>query len=155
MGATPQNDDDDELYDDTDVTEDDFAEFDIDEDEEPVPKQVMFKIVFTVINEVINLSQLISLDDNMKINAHFQDTSNQGKEDKQKTGSKAGQQSDDKKFGKEASDANVDVEEEEDDEDAEAMVEEEESEFSHFEDDEEFENYRQVSSPLQWSRMSI
>ena len=43
MGATPQNDDDDELYDDTDVTEDDFAEFDIDEDEEQVPKQVMFK----------------------------------------------------------------------------------------------------------------
>ena len=65
MGATPQNDDDDELYDDTDVTEDDFAEFDIDEDEEPVPKQVMFKIVFTVINEVIN--HLISLDDNLKL----------------------------------------------------------------------------------------
>ena len=56
VGATPQNDDDDELYDDTDVTEDDFAEFDIDEDEEPVHKQVMFKIMFTVINEVIYLS---------------------------------------------------------------------------------------------------
>ena len=40
VGATPTNDDDDELYDDADVTEDDFAEFDIDEDEEPVPKQV-------------------------------------------------------------------------------------------------------------------
>ena len=53
MGATPQHDDDDELYDDTEVTEDDFAEFDIDEDEEPVHKQVMFKIMFTVMNEVI------------------------------------------------------------------------------------------------------
>ena len=53
VGATPQHDDDDELYDDTEVTEDDFAEFDIDEDEEPVHKQVMFKIMFTVINEVI------------------------------------------------------------------------------------------------------
>merc|ERR1719300_311966 len=74
---------------------------------------------------------------------HKKDTPNQGKEDKQKTGSKAGQQSNDKNFGKEASNAQVDVEEEEDDEDAEAMVEEEESEFSHFEDDEEFENYRQ------------
>ena len=65
VGATPQHDDDDELYDDTEVTEDDFAEFDIDEDEEPVPKQVMFKYVFTVINEVI-YSQLIHLNDNLK-----------------------------------------------------------------------------------------
>jgi len=39
VGATPQNDDDDELYDDADVTEDDFAEFDIDDDEEPVIKK--------------------------------------------------------------------------------------------------------------------
>ena len=66
MGATPQNDDDDELYDDTEVTEDDFAEFDIDEDEEPVPKQVMLKYVSTVINEVIYSSQLIRLNDNLK-----------------------------------------------------------------------------------------
>ena len=61
MGATPQNDDDDELYDDTEVTEDDFAEFDIDEDEEPVPKQVMLKYVFTVINEVIYIVNLSTL----------------------------------------------------------------------------------------------
>ena len=40
VGATPQSDDDDELYDDADVTEDDFAEFDIDDDEEPVIKKV-------------------------------------------------------------------------------------------------------------------
>ena len=38
MGATPQNDDD-ELYDDTEVSEDDFAEFDIDEDEEQTSQQ--------------------------------------------------------------------------------------------------------------------
>ena len=40
VGATTQNEDDDELYDDAEVTEDDFAEFDMDEDEEQVPKQV-------------------------------------------------------------------------------------------------------------------
>ena len=34
MGATPQNGDEGELYDETEVSEDDFAEFDIDEDEE-------------------------------------------------------------------------------------------------------------------------
>ena len=55
MGATPQHDDDDELYDDTEVTEDDFAEFDIDEDEEPVPKQVEYETIFTVILEFLSL----------------------------------------------------------------------------------------------------
>ena len=44
MGATTQNEDDDELYDDAEVTEDDFAEFDMDEDEEQVPKQVSWNI---------------------------------------------------------------------------------------------------------------
>ena len=40
VGATPQNNNDDELYDDADVTEDDFAEFDMDEDEEQVTQKV-------------------------------------------------------------------------------------------------------------------
>ena len=40
VGATPQNEDEDELYDDTEVTEDDFAEFDMDEDEEQTSQKV-------------------------------------------------------------------------------------------------------------------
>ena len=40
VGATTQNDNDDELYDDADVSEDDFAEFDIDEDDEQAAPKV-------------------------------------------------------------------------------------------------------------------
>ena len=53
VGATPQNDDDDELYDDADVTEDDFAEFDIDDDEEPVIKKV--RLYFINIGDDLNV----------------------------------------------------------------------------------------------------
>merc|ERR1712141_787572 len=41
VGATPQNDNEDELYDDADVSEDDFAEFDIDEEEDEEDAEAM------------------------------------------------------------------------------------------------------------------
>ena len=47
VGATPQNNDD-ELYDDADVSEDDFAEFDMDEDEEQVTQKVKSATKFSI-----------------------------------------------------------------------------------------------------------
>ena len=49
VGATPQNDNEDELYDDADVSEDDFAEFDIDEDDEAPNAKVHIKIWYIAV----------------------------------------------------------------------------------------------------------
>ena len=51
MGATSQNGDEDELYDDADVSEDDFAEFDIDDDEEHASQKVR-RILFWQVSEL-------------------------------------------------------------------------------------------------------
>ena len=52
VGATPQNDNEDELYDDADVSEDDFAEFDIDEDDEAPNPKVNIKISERSVSEL-------------------------------------------------------------------------------------------------------
>ena len=54
VGATPQNDNEDELYDDADVSEDDFAEFDIDEDDEAPNPKVNIKMWYIAIQRVIS-----------------------------------------------------------------------------------------------------
>ena len=51
VGATPQNDNEDELYDDADVSEDDFAEFDIDEDDEAPNSKVNIKIWYIAVHK--------------------------------------------------------------------------------------------------------
>ena len=58
VGATPQNDNEDELYDDADVSEDDFAEFDIDEDDEAQNPKVNIKISERSVSELSNIHVL-------------------------------------------------------------------------------------------------
>ena len=45
VGATPQNEDEDELYDDADSSDDDFAEFDLEDDEQTSQKVLFISVL--------------------------------------------------------------------------------------------------------------